>query len=68
VRIGLALTDSRLTMSIIDNGRGFEPATASSTGNGLENMKQRLERIGGRLFLESQSGGGTQIKMEAEAR
>jgi signal transduction histidine kinase len=31
-------------------------------------MRQRLERIGGRLVLESMPGEGTKIRMEANGR
>lgn len=65
VRLALALTDSRLVITIADNGRGFSPDQARPSGNGLRNMKQRLDQIGGRLVLESQPGAGTTIKMEA---
>jgi len=68
VRIGLAVADTRLTITIADNGRGFLTGTAQSDGNGLENMKQRLERIGGRLFLESKPNEGTKIRMEANGK
>jgi signal transduction histidine kinase len=65
VRIGLALADGKLAITIADNGCGFRPDQARSSGNGLANMKQRLERIGGQLVLETQPGVGTRIKMEA---
>lgn len=65
VRIGLAATDGRLSITITDNGRGFSPDQALSSGNGLRNMKLRLERIGGRLVLESKPSSGTTIRMEA---
>jgi signal transduction histidine kinase len=68
VRIGLAMAESRLTITVTDNGCGFLPDNPPSSGDGLENMKQRLERIGGRLVLNSKpGGGGTRIQMEVKA-
>jgi signal transduction histidine kinase len=68
VRISLAVTDTKLTITIIDNGRGFVPDAPHAAGNGLDNMKQRLERIGGRLRLESKPGDGTTVRMEANGK
>jgi len=65
VRVGLGLTDGRMTITITDNGRGFSVSEASAKGEGLANMQRRLEQIGGRLELESQPGQGTHIRMEA---
>jgi signal transduction histidine kinase len=64
VRIGLGLMDGRLTITIADNGRGFAVGPARGKGNGLENMNQRLEHIGGRLVLDSEPGRGTSIRLE----
>jgi signal transduction histidine kinase/streptogramin lyase len=66
VRIRLVSTGGRLIINVADNGRGFATDPAPDSGNGLNNMRQRLERIGGRLSLESRPGHGTEIKMEAE--
>jgi signal transduction histidine kinase len=68
VRIGLAVEDSRLSISIMDNGRGFAANQVNGGGNGLSNMKQRLQRIGGTMVLESEPGRGTRIRMEADTR
>jgi ligand-binding sensor domain-containing protein/signal transduction histidine kinase len=65
VRITLAVSPSQLTLTIVDNGRGFVPEQARPAGNGLRNMKARLEKFGGRLTLDSQPGAGTTIRMEA---
>jgi signal transduction histidine kinase len=64
VSISLAVTDSRLAITIQDNGRGFSVNGEHPAGDGLVNMKQRLARIGGRLTLESQPGDGTRVRME----
>jgi signal transduction histidine kinase len=65
VRVGLAVDDSRLTIKIADNGRGFSPGEVRGSGNGLRNMKERMQKIGGRLILESKPGTGTTITLEA---
>ena len=66
VRIGLGVTDGRMTITITDNGRGFLIDQARAKGNGLGNTAQRLAQIGGRLVLESEPGRGTTIRLEAE--
>ena len=58
----LAAADGRLTLTIEDDGRGFDVA-ATAQGNGLGNMQRRLEDLGGRFHLESRSGAGTRIRM-----
>ena len=60
VRIDLRQRDGLLLFSVLDDGVGFDPATASS-GTGLQNMKDRVASLGGRLVLESQRGKGTII-------
>jgi signal transduction histidine kinase len=66
VRVGLGVTDGRMTITVSDNGCGFAMGKARGKGNGLENMNQRLEQIGGHLVLESVPGRGTSIRMEVE--
>jgi signal transduction histidine kinase len=58
-----------LTISIYDNGSGFDKANRIlGNGNGLANMKQRLEVVGGRCNIESSAGKGTTILMYVMAR
>ncbi|MEY2428160.1 MAG: hypothetical protein QOJ40_1045 [Verrucomicrobiota bacterium] len=69
VRVGLTVADGQVTILIADNGSGFSTEAArSSSGNGLDNMKQRLERIGGKLVLDTTPAGGTTVRMEADVR
>lgn len=49
-----------LAISIHDNGNGFNLAR-TVTGNGLSNMKQRLQTIGGRCDIESGAEKGTTV-------
>lgn len=46
-----------------DNGVGFDPAILGIRSNGLRNMRQRLERVGGRFDISSQPGHGTRVTL-----
>ena len=65
VSIFLATETGGFTLAIRDNGKGFDPANVSTRpgrGNGLKNMRQRLEKIGGRCEIQSAPGNGTEVK------
>ncbi len=61
VVIRLKVADSRLELTIADDGRGFDASTARPGGNGLTSMKQRAADAGGSLRIESESGRGTSL-------
>ena len=55
----LELSHDAVTLTIADNGRGFDVADAfvgRRAGVGLRNMRERLEALGGVLSLNSQPG------------
>jgi len=48
-----------------DNGKGFDPAAVTprpGRGNGLKNMQQRLEKLGGRCDIHSTVGAGSEVR------
>jgi len=49
-----------VTMTIKDDGRGFDPR-AQHNGVGLDSMRERAEALGGSFTAESAPGQGTQI-------
>lgn len=57
-------TGALLSISIEDDGRGFQPPAVSECGNGLQNMAKRMREIGGTFELTSQPGGGARIRLE----
>jgi signal transduction histidine kinase/streptogramin lyase len=61
VFVSLALTGDRLTLTVEDDGRGFDPANSSGTGNGLPNLRRRLSEIGGQCEIASAPGRGTRV-------
>jgi signal transduction histidine kinase len=62
VRIAVELneTTEEIEFVVADDGLGFE-ATSDSEGAGVENMRDRLDALGGRLKIDSAAGGGTTV-------
>ena len=56
IGISVSKTDETAKVVIRDNGNGFDQATASQ-GNGLTNMRKRIEDIGGTFRLTSDEKG-----------
>ncbi len=51
------------SMIIADDGIGFDPARPGG-GQGLRNMRERLEALGGRLEVHCANGKGTEVSAE----
>jgi signal transduction histidine kinase len=60
VKIGLGEADGNLFFNVVDDGPGFDPATAVR-GAGLQNMADRLGAVGGTLSIRSTPGQGTDV-------
>lgn len=54
-----------LLVQLEDNGRGLPPDTAGTGKDGLNNMRSRLEAIGGVFEIRNRPEGGTQVRMRA---
>lgn len=62
VFIGMDIDGNRVAMRIGDDGKGFsEPRDG---GNGLHNMRSRMESIGGVFSIGQRIGGGCEITLE----
>lgn len=59
ISVHVATEGAKIRISIRDDGKGFDAATAP--GNGLANMQKRLEDVKGSFSLHSTPGKGTQI-------
>jgi signal transduction histidine kinase/ligand-binding sensor domain-containing protein len=64
VRLQVAVVGNQLTLSLEDDGCGFNPATTAVGRNGLENMRQRMKSVGGSLQVTSTPGSGTRIQFD----
>ncbi|MGI9641569.1 MAG: sensor histidine kinase, partial [Acidimicrobiia bacterium] len=57
----------RVSMTVRDDGVGFDPAAAQGGTLGLATMTERVDEIGGRLDVVSAPGEGTVVVYEWEA-
>lgn len=64
VFVGLRGNDPRgLVLTVSDDGVGFDVATAWANGLGLVSMAERVESVGGRLKIRSESRAGTHLEV-----
>lgn len=61
VMIELQIEKKCLSINLKDNGRGFDGKLLPGTGNGLHNMRRRMEDCGGTFRIISANGQGTEI-------
>jgi signal transduction histidine kinase len=67
ISVKLHMEARKLYLQIQDNGHGFEQdGVFSSRGGhfGLIGMRERAERLGGELHLESHRGEGTEVEVK----
>ena len=66
VEIRYAVTDTRLEITVADDGRGFDPATATGVEDGhlgLTVMRERARGYGGDCEITSAPGAGTRVRL-----
>jgi signal transduction histidine kinase len=68
VSVRLAGSEARLSLTIEDDGDGFDVDAAMGTGLGLISMHERLEALGGGLAIRSAPGSGTRIEVTVPVR
>ncbi len=61
VSVTLRDTQGELRFEVTDDGIGFDPS-AVAAGNGLANMADRLDAVGGTLSVSSVPGAGTTVR------
>lgn len=62
ISIDVTTIENQIQISIQDNGLGFDSENIER-GNGLQNMQERIENMGGKFKLKSELGKGTQISL-----
>ncbi len=70
VEISLERNQDRLTVTVVDNGKGFDPTQPVSPGRrlGFVTMRDRAELMGGNLQVFSEPGHGVRVVLMAPIR
>jgi len=63
ISIELKQKSDGLSIRVSDDGKGFDIESTHSGGIGLDNMKRRMQMIGGSFNLRSESGSGTELDL-----
>ncbi len=66
VLLQMRIEGSEFSIMIADNGRGFETGESKPFALGLNNMRLRMEKIGGALKLETRPGHGTRATLSVK--
>jgi ligand-binding sensor domain-containing protein/signal transduction histidine kinase len=61
VRVSVRLEPPSLVVEVADNGRGLPPEL-DPTGNGLQNLRERMSAAQGRLDVQTAPGRGTRMR------
>ncbi|MEP7264158.1 MAG: histidine kinase [Bacteroidota bacterium] len=61
-----SFSDGRWSISVRDNGKGFETGKQYENNFGLENMEHRARETGGTLLIKSIEGAGTTILIHGQ--
>lgn len=56
-------TNQSLKIIVTDNGKGIDFNNIRQFGNGLNNMKRRMESIGGSFIIENENGTRTTLEL-----
>ncbi len=63
VDIRLAQTDGQLTLTVHDDGHGFDPSVPHGDGMGLANLQRRSAKHGGNVDIASSPAQGTTVRI-----
>jgi len=67
VSVNLSSSGGTVTLEIVDNGIGFNAQSLTKSGGmGLVNMRERAEKLGGTISIQSGKGMGTTIRAEVK--
>jgi signal transduction histidine kinase/streptogramin lyase len=68
VEMKLISNNHTLEILVKDNGQGFVLETLSRHGNGLPNMSNRMQEVGGKFEIQSQPKEGTTVRISAKLK
>src|SRR5215212_2176795 len=67
VELHLEQEANEILLEVCDDGKGFDAAGSFPGHLGLKSMRERVARLGGRLWIESAPGEGSRIRVQIPA-
>ena len=67
VRLSIRRQEKEVRLTITDNGCGLPPVIRTEEMDGINNMRARLEKLGGRFEIAGEPGHGTTVKLHFPA-
>jgi signal transduction histidine kinase len=62
-RVSLYRGEQGGVLEVDDDGRGFDPSRPAGAGQGLGNLRERAQALGGRVEIASAPGQGTRVRV-----
>ena len=62
VRVTLRFPSDAVEIEVSDDGRGFDPSAPKPGHYGLDNMRERANKVGGTVTVEAAPGKGTEVR------
>ncbi len=64
VTVTVGAAPDSVWLEVRDNGRGFALDNGQANGLGLNSLRERMAKLGGRLSIESAPGGGAVVRAQ----
>lgn len=65
INIQLVQEETRVSLTVQDNGKGFDPEQVNeANSSGLRNIRSRVDSLGGNFSVYSEAGQGTEMTVE----
>ena len=68
VRLGIQVGQGELQLVIADNGRGLSTNPRTGEMDGVDNMRTRIEKLGGRFEIAGEAGQGTTVRFHVPSK
>lgn len=64
VLVQLILEDGRFSVTVEDNGKGFDTGAAAQNGIGWTSIRNRVDYLNGKMDVQSSAKEGTSVFIE----
>lgn len=62
--VTVTMAEGQIWLEVRDDGRGFDPDEGHD-GSGLQHLRDRVDKLGGTLDIESRAGEGVTVRVQA---